>query len=227
MPFEALDGVAAVDHHRELRSAIPEVVLGESKTAEHIAKIMASLAAGGSGALATRVDSDKAAVVQKELPEARYDSVSRVLVIEPPQRKEPVGHGEIFVVSAGTSDLPVAEEAAQTVEFLGHRVRRINDVGVAGLHRVVSVTEELRSAAVVVAVAGMEGALPGVIAGLIPAPIIAVPTSIGYGVGVGGFVAMMSMLASCSPGVSVVNIDNGFGAAVAATRINRTGKHKS
>jgi pyridinium-3,5-biscarboxylic acid mononucleotide synthase len=221
LPFERIGAVARVDHHRALRSGVPEVVLGDSKTAEQIAAILVALAGGGAGALATRVDADKAAAVIDQVPGARYHAAARLLVLDPDRPRGDRGRGVIAVVSAGTSDQPVAEEAALTAEFLGHRVARVSDVGVAGLHRVWSVSEELRACTAAVVVAGMEGALPSVLAGLIDRPIVAVPTSIGYGVGLGGFAAMLSMLASCAPGVTVVNIDNGFGAAVAAARINR------
>jgi pyridinium-3,5-biscarboxylic acid mononucleotide synthase len=221
LPFENLDGMATVDHHRELRSGVPEVVFGESKTAEQIAALVASLAADGGGALATRVDADKARVVLERVPEARYHELSRTVVVPPAGEAPERGRGVIAVVAAGTSDLPVAEEAAIVAEFLGNRVERITDVGVAGLQRVLAQAERLRQVEVVVVIAGMEGALPSVVAGLVDRPIIAVPTSVGYGVGLGGFAAMLGMLSSCSPGVTVVNIDNGFGAAVAASLINR------
>ena len=181
---------------------------------------MLRLARSGSGALATRVDADKAARVAEEVPVVEYRERSRLLVIAPTHPRRPAVRGRVAVVSAGTSDEPVADEAAMTTQFLGHPVQRFTDVGVAGLQRVVGVAEELRTASVVIVLAGMEGALPSVVSALVNRPIIAVPTSVGYGVGLGGFVAMLSMLASCSPGVSVVNIDNGFGAAVAAARIN-------
>jgi pyridinium-3,5-biscarboxylic acid mononucleotide synthase len=228
MPYEVVGeqpgGMARVDHHRALRSGIPEVVLAEFKSAEQVAAILGALAGGGGGgggALATRVDPDKARAVGALLPAARYHEVARLLVVEPARPRQARGRGVIAVVAAGTSDLPVAEEAALTAEFLGHEVSRVTDVGVAGLQRVLAASEELRACEVAVVVAGMEGALPSVVAGLIDRPIVAVPTSVGYGVGLGGFAAMLGMLSSCSPGVTVVNIDNGFGAAVAAARINR------
>lgn len=221
LPFEQVGAAARIDHHRALRSGSPEVVLGEFKTAEQIASILVSLAGGGAGALATRVDAAKAAAVLAAVPGARYHADARLVVVDGAARRSGRGLGVIAVVSAGTSDMPVAEEAALTAEFLGHRVARVSDVGVAGLHRVWSASEALRGCAVAVVVAGMEGALPSVVAGLIDRPIVAVPTSVGYGVGVGGFAAMLSMLSSCAPGVTVVNIDNGFGAAVAAARINQ------
>ncbi len=225
LPFERLaearqpGDMAVVDHHREVRAGVPEVVLGQWKTAAQIAAILRALADGGRGALATRVSADKAAAVRQELPAARYEALAQALVV--PAEEAVVRPGLVAVVAAGTSDLPVAEEAALTAAFLGHRVERHVDVGVAGLHRVVAVTERLRAAEVAVVVAGMEGALPSVVAGLIEAPVIAVPTSVGYGVGLGGLAALLGMLSSCSAGVTVVNIDNGFGAAVAASLIAR------
>jgi NCAIR mutase (PurE)-related protein len=227
LPFEQLGELARVDHHRSLRTGIPEVVFGETKSAAEIAAIMRSLAGTGSGALATRIGADKAAAIRAELPEARYAETARTLTLEPRTPRARHGGGSIAVASAGTSDRPVAEEAVETLRFLGHDVTHHTDVGVAGLQRVLSVVESLRASRVVIAVAGMEGALPGVVASLVECPVIALPTSVGYGVGLGGFVAMLTMLASCSPGISVVNIDNGFGAAVAAARIHRSGGAKS
>ncbi len=221
MPFERLNDQVHVDHHRELRAGVPEVVLGERKTADQIATILTALAQHGNGALATRVSEDKATAIKTALPHVVHHEVARSLVLEPEQPRGDVGIGSVAVACAGTSDLPVAEEAALTLSFLGHRVDRINDIGVAGLQRLVAHTERLRAANVVIVVAGMEGALPSVVAGMVNRPVIAVPTSVGYGVSLGGYVAMMGMLSSCSPGVMVVNIDNGFGAAVAASMINR------
>jgi NCAIR mutase (PurE)-related protein len=221
MPFEELEGMALVDHHRPLRAGIPEVVFGEHKSAEQIAEIMASLAAGGGGALATRVSADKASAVLERLDGAQYHELGRLVVLPPEGPVPDRGRGVVAVAAAGTSDLAVAEEAAVTAEFLGNRVDRMTDIGIAGLHRLVARSDRLRAAEVVIVVAGMEGALPSAVAGLIDRPVIAVPTSVGYGVGLGGFVAMMGMMVSCAPGVSVVNIDNGFGAAVAASLINR------
>jgi NCAIR mutase (PurE)-related protein len=222
LPFEVLPagaGDAVIDHHRSLRTGIPEVVLGEWKTATQIASILRSLAKHGAGALATRVSSDKAVAVIAALPEAEYVETARVVRVAPvtPVR----AGGTVAVVCAGTSDLPVAEECATTIEFLGCAVLRIVDVGVAGLHRLFARLADIRRADAVVVVAGMEGALPSVIAGLIDRPLIAVPTSVGYGVGAGGLVALASMLSSCAAGVVAVNIDNGFGAAVAAARVAR------
>ncbi len=222
LPFETLGDLAVVDHHRQLRSGTPEVVLGEWKTPAQIAEIMRALARGGDGALATRVDPEKGAAVLALLDEdATYSPGARAVQIAPRVERPDAGRGVVAVVSAGTSDQPVAEEAAATLAFLGHRVDRVSDVGVAGLQRIVAQVERLRRAEVAIVIAGMEGALPTVVAGLVDRPVIAVPTSVGYGVGLGGYVAMLGMLASCAPGVTVVNIDNGFGAAVAAAAINR------
>jgi hypothetical protein len=220
LPFERLGDIATVDHHRELRAGIPEVVYGQSKSAEQIIHLMRSLSKAGAGALATRVDADKGAAVTAAIEGSTYVPDARAVVIAP-ARPRPPGRGAVVVVSAGTSDEPIAMEAAVTLEFLGNQVDRIRDVGVAGVHRVLDKTERLRAAEVLIVVAGMEGALPAVVAGLVDRPIIAVPTSVGYGVSLGGFVAMLGMLSSCAAGVTVVNIDNGFGAAVAATLINR------
>lgn len=220
LPFEEVAGMARVDHHRSLRSGVPEVVFGEGKSAEQIALILESLAGAGEGALATRVDADKGRALADRLGRGAYHADARVYLIEP-ERPRSAGRPPVAVVSAGTSDRAVAEEAALTLEFLGHSVARFADVGVAGMQRLLAVVEDLRECEVAVVVAGMEGALPTVVSSLIAAPVIAVPTSVGYGVGVGGYVAMMGMLATCAPGISVVNIDNGFGAAVAAARIQR------
>jgi NCAIR mutase (PurE)-related protein len=222
LPFEAVRDAARIDHHRAIRNGVPEVVYGEGKTAADIAEIMKVLERSGSGALATRVSEEKAAIITRELPDADYDDVSRTLILWPNEAAHAgATRGSVAVVCAGTSDLPVAAEAARTLQYLGHPVERVHDVGVAGLHRVLAVQEQLRVAEVVIAVAGMEGALPTVLAGLVECPIIAVPTSIGYGVASGGRTALHGMLSSCTSGLVVVNIDNGFGAAIAAARINR------
>ena len=226
-PAERIDRDIHLDHHRELRSGAPEVVLGEWKSADEIARILAALAASGRGALATRVSQDKARHVVAELPDAEYHAGARVVRI---LRSESGGagarqagevpvRGAIAVIAAGTSDSGVAEEAALTAEFLDHEVDRIYDVGVAGVHRLLSEIGRLRRSQVAIVVAGMEGALPSVVSSLIELPVVAVPTSVGYGVSAGGFAALLGMLSSCSPGVTVVNIDNGFGAAVAAARM--------
>ncbi len=220
LPFEKLGDIAHVDHHRELRAGVPEVVFGQSKSAAQIIALMRALAKNGAGALATRVEAERGAAVAAAVEGAEYIAMARAVVVQP-KRRRPAGRGPIAIVSAGTSDEPVAAEAAVTLEFLGNEVDRIRDVGVAGVHRVLDKTDRLRAAEVCIVVAGMEGALPSVVAGLVDRPIIAVPTSIGYGVSLGGFVAMLGMLSSCAAGVTVVNIDNGFGAAVAASLINR------
>ncbi|WP_428265403.1 nickel pincer cofactor biosynthesis protein LarB [Haliangium sp.] len=215
-------GEAVLDHHRALRAGVPEVILGEWKSGEQIARLMTALVGGGSGALATRVSPDKAAHVLAQVPDARYHELARAVVVEPPDAAAVAPDAPaVAVVCAGTSDLPVAEEAAVTLTFLGRRVERIQDVGVAGLHRLMPHIGVIRAAACAIVVAGMEGALPSVVAGLVDTPVIAVPTSVGYGVSQGGFAALLGMLSSCSAGVLVVNIDNGFGAAVGAARIGR------
>jgi hypothetical protein len=219
LPFAEL-GDATVDHHRALRTGFPEVVLGEPKTADQIARIVAELARAGGNVLVTRVTPEKAAAVGGLVEGLEHRPAARALVLHqaPIER---TGAGPILVVTAGTGDLPVAEEAALTAELAGNEVIRVNDVGVAGVHRLLHRLDDLRRAAVIVAVAGMEGALPSVIGGLVACPVIAVPTSVGYGAALGGFTALLGMLTSCASGVTVVNIDNGFGAGYAAAMINR------
>jgi NCAIR mutase (PurE)-related protein len=219
LPFRSL-GFAHPDTHRHLRTGFPEVVLGQGKTPEQIAAILTELARGGSTVMATRVDGTAAAHVVAAVPGARYLSVPRAVVVgplPPPER----GRGTIVVVTAGTSDVPVAEEAALTAELAGNRVERIYDVGVAGLHRLLAHRDTIEAAEIVIVVAGMEGALPSVVGGLFARPVIAVPTSVGYGASLGGLAALMSMLTSCSAGIAVVNIDNGFGAGHIAAQLNR------
>lgn len=222
MPFEDL-GFARVDHHRHLRTGAPEVVYGPGKTPEQIAPIVDAFYRSGQTALVTRLEPEKAAATQTLLQEAKdvavYEPVPRLLVAGPPQPDQ--GRGVIAVVCAGTSDLPVAEEAARTAELLGNRVERYSDVGVAGIHRLFAVREALQAAEVLVVVAGMEGALPSVVKGLVSAPVVGVPTSVGFGASFGGVSALLSMLNSCAPGMTVVNIDNGFGAGYAASLMNR------
>jgi hypothetical protein len=224
LPFAEL-GDAAVDHHRALRTGFPEVVLGEPKTADQIARIVTELARGGGNVLVTRVTPEQAAAVGGLVAGLEHRPAARALVL----RQAPIersGAGPIAVVTAGTSDGPVAEEAALTAELAGNEVIRINDVGVAGVHRLLHRLDDLRRAAVIVAVAGMEGALPSVIGGLVACPVIAVPTSVGYGAALGGFTALLGMLTSCASGVTVVNIDNGFGAGYAAAMITRVGRRQ-
>jgi pyridinium-3,5-biscarboxylic acid mononucleotide synthase len=219
LPFRSL-GFAHVDTHRHLRSGFPEVVFGQGKTPAQIAAILTELARGGSTAFATRVSPEAAVEVLAAVPGARHLPVPRVVVVgetPPPDR----GRGTIAVVSAGTSDIAVAEEAALTAELSGNKVERIFDVGVAGLHRLLAHREAIAAAEVVIVVAGMEGALPSVVGGLVARPILAVPTSVGYGASLGGIAALLSMLNSCATGVAVLNIDNGFGAGQMAAMINR------
>jgi hypothetical protein len=220
LPFRDLDGVATVDHHRHLRQGFPEVVFGEGKTATQIAAIMAELERAGGNVLATRVAPDKAAAVRAQLPQVRYDAAARLLVIEAAPFADR-GRGTVLVVSAGTADAPVAAEAAATARLMGNTVEEIVDVGVAGVHRTLAKVDRLRAAEVIIVIAGMEGALPTLIGGLVDRPIIAVPTSVGYGASYGGLAALLGMMTSCAAGVTVVNIDNGFGAAYAAALINR------
>ena len=221
LPFDDL-GFARIDNHRTLRRGVPEVVFGEGKTVDQIAMIGRRMASAEVNLIVTRLSADKARALRRKMPRLDYraDAQIGLIVTSDP---EPRGHGTVMVVTAGTSDIPVAEEAALCAELFGNRVERIYDVGVAGLHRVAAKLEDLRSASVLIVVAGMEGALPSVVAGLVNTPVIAVPTSIGYGASFGGIAALLGMLNSCAGGVTVVNIDNGFGAALAATLINRVG----
>lgn len=217
-PFEDL-GFAKVDHRRELRQGVAEVVYGEGKTAEQVCGIVRRLREGGARTvLVTRLDAEKAAALAAAEPSAAWNPRSRLAVVG--ALPVPDGRGTVCVCSGGTSDEPVAEEAAQTAEALGNRVVRLYDVGVSGLERLLSRLDDLLSARVVVAVAGMEGALASVVGGLVDVPVIAVPTSVGYGSAFEGLAALLSMLNSCASGVSVVNIDNGFGAGFLASRIN-------
>jgi pyridinium-3,5-biscarboxylic acid mononucleotide synthase len=218
-PFEDLS-FASVDHHRALRQGFPEVVFGQGKTPEQITGIAERIAARGDGFLATRLAPDAAETLAARLPRIELNPLGRTAYLAP---QEPVSRkvrGSVLVITAGTSDLPVAEEAAVTAAAFGNPVERLTDVGVAGIHRLLARTDRLRSASVVIVVAGMEGALPSVVGGLVAVPVIAVPTSVGYGASFGGIAALLGMLNSCASGVTVVNIDNGFGAAAAASRIN-------
>lgn len=219
LPFEDI-GIACIDHHRGLRRGLSEVIFGEGKEAEDIMAIMDRMIEQDENILVTRIASDKADKIKKKYPEILYYQRARVLTLMPKPVKNS-GRGTILVISAGTSDIPVAEEAAITARFMGNDVEAIYDVGVSGLHRVLAHREILERAAVIIAVAGMEGALPSVVAGLVNSPVIAVPTSVGYGSSFGGITALLGMLNSCSSGVTVVNIDNGFGAGYAASIINR------
>lgn len=225
LPFESL-GWATVDHHRHLRLGFPEVILGEAKSVRQIVALARSLLRRGASVLVTRVDPVTARAVCRALPRLRYHAVARVLAHPAPPRS-PQGAGLIAVVCAGTGDVPVAEEAAITATLMGNRVARIYDVGVAGLHRLLVHQPTLTAANVLVVVAGMEGALPSVVGGLVSKPVIAVPTSVGYGASFQGLAALLAMLNSCASGILVVNIDNGFGAATAASRILMLGAKTS
>lgn len=218
LPYEDL-GYARIDHHRALRTGVPEVIYCEGKSPEQVAEIFVRLAARGTIVLGTRADPSIAAAVIGRSASARYHEVARMIVAGPGPEATPRSGSRVVVCAAGTSDLPVAEEAAVTAESLGSPVDRLWDVGVAGLHRLLPHRSLLTGAGAVVAVAGMEGALPSVVAGLSGGPVIAVPTSIGYGANLGGFSALLTMINSCAPGVCVVNIDNGFGAGYIAHRI--------
>lgn len=223
-PIEAL-GHTALDAHRAVRTGVPEVIYGAGKSAEQVLDIVRALRGRGQDALATRLDPEKGERVASALREAGSDTVAwhpacGVLVVQAQAR---AGRGRIGIVSAGTSDRAVAMEASVVAEALGNSVLRIEDVGIAGVHRVLARLDDLRSCRVLVVVAGMDGALPGLVAGLVRVPVIAVPTSVGYGASFGGIAALLTMLNACSPGVSVVNIDNGFGAAYQASLINQGG----
>lgn len=219
LPYENL-GFARVDHHRQLRQSFPEVVFAAGKSTEQVRAIITALSARADHILVTRLSPDQAAALQPDFPIARYYPTSQVMTLsrgEVPDR----GRGLILVISAGTSDIPVAEEALLTAQIMGHRAQALYDVGVAGLHRLLAHQPLLAEATCFIVVAGMEGALPSVVAGLVDRPVIAVPTSIGYGASFGGLAALLAMLNSCATGIAVVNIDNGFGAGFLAALINR------
>ena len=218
LPFESL-GFANVDHHRSIRCGFPEVIYCPGKTADQVRAIFARLAETGQTVLATRADAELFGSVAADCPQAEYHELARAITLRQGQPRLPVGH--IGLVAAGTSDLPVAEEARVTAEVMGQKVTCHYDVGVAGLHRLLACEQELRRAKVVIVTAGMEGALASVVGGLVAVPVIAVPTSVGYGASFGGLAALLAMLNSCASGVSVVNIDNGFSAGCIAAIINR------
>ena len=218
LPFEDL-GFAKVDHHRALRAGMPEVILGENKTPAQVAQIFSRLARHGGNVLATRASREQYAAVKKKVRKAEYRELARAIVLQRDDRR--YGKGLIAVVSAGTSDIPVAEEAVVTAEVMGNDVVHLYDVGVAGIHRLLAHREALTRARVIIVCAGMEGALPSVVGGLVGVPVIAVPTSIGYGAAFKGVAALLGMMNSCASNVSVVNIDNGFGAGYVASLINR------
>ncbi|MCU1227115.1 MAG: nickel pincer cofactor biosynthesis protein LarB [Edaphobacter sp.] len=218
LPFEDL-GHARIDHHRALRTGLPEVIYAAGKSPAQTTEIFTRMAATGADVLATRADGATAAAVRTALPAAEYNPQARTLTLR--QSTPPESKGHIAVLCAGTSDLPIAEEAAITAELFNTRVTRLYDIGVAGLHRLLAVRDQLTSVDAVIVCAGMEGALPSVVGGLVGVPVIAVPTSVGYGASFAGAAALLGMLNSCSPNVTVVNIDNGFGAAYTATLIAR------
>lgn len=217
LPFEDL-GFARVDHQRALRQGCPEVILGIGKTPAQIAAIAERIVANGRSLLVTRATGEAYEAVRAQIPGVAYHATARAITLR--QNDMQPGRGPVLIAAAGTSDLPVAEEAAITAELMGNDVDRLYDVGVAGIHRLLREHSRLRSARVIIVIAGMEGALPSVVAGLVRVPVVAVPTSVGYGASFGGVAALLGMLNSCASGVSVVNIDNGFGAAFIASLIN-------
>jgi pyridinium-3,5-biscarboxylic acid mononucleotide synthase len=218
LPFEDL-GFAKIDHHRPVRAGMPEVIYAAGKSAEQVAEIFSRMVSAGTNVLATRASRDKFDAVRARVPQAEYHEMSQCITL----KQDPVryGKGKIAVVCAGTSDIPVAEEAAITAELMGNEIECLFDVGVAGIHRLLMNNGVLRSSRVIIVCAGMEGALPSVVGGLVGVPVIAVPTSIGYGASFGGLAALLGCLNSCAPNVAVVNVDNGFGAAYFASMINR------
>lgn len=224
-PYDDL-GFAKLDTHRHLRQGFPEVIFGQGKTPEQVTKIIQRLMERNHPILATRCNREIWQTVAQELPEAEYHELARCITLHRERVKAPEGMGKVLIVCAGTSDLPVAEEAALTLEMLGNPVERLYDVGVAGIHRLFENLEKLMDAQVLIVIAGMEGALASVVGGLVDKPVIAVPTSVGYGASFNGLAALLSMLNSCAAGIGVVNIDNGFGAAFLANSINRVGRNK-
>ncbi len=221
-PFEDM-GYAMLDTQREIRSGYPEVVFCSGKADEHLLKIFIRLYQENGEVLGTRASKEQYELVRGTIPEISYDEISHILKIEKPEKRH---IGKIAVCTAGTADIPVAEEAAQTAEYFGNQVDRIYDIGVSGLHRLVSKIDQIRSANCVVAVAGMEGALASVLGGLVDKPVIAVPTSVGYGANMKGLSALLTMINSCANGIAVVNIDNGYGAGYIASQINRLAERK-
>ena len=217
LPFRDI-GVATIDHHRTLRQGTPEVVFGEGKSLDHLRTITAEMTKAGHNVLITRLGADKATALQVDHPSMKYNDVARVARLEP---NAPVMRpcAPVAVVSAGTSDIPVAEEALETLAAIGVPATPVFDVGVAGIHRLLGRSDDLEKASIAIVIAGMEGALPSVVGGIVACPVIAVPTAVGYGTALGGFTALFSMLTSCASGITVVNIDNGFGAAMAAHRM--------
>ncbi len=218
IPVEMVGNFAQLDHHRALRCGFPEVIFGQGKTPEQVVEIARRLSERNDRVLVTRVTPEMSVAVLQQIPEMVYHPAARILVLD--KTVERVKKAGVFVLTAGTADIPVAEEAALTADLMGNEVERLYDVGVAGIHRLLNQVERLQKARVVVVVAGMDGALPSVVGGLVSVPVIAVPTSVGYGASFQGLAALLTMLNSCATGVAVVNIDNGFGAGVLASRIN-------
>jgi NCAIR mutase (PurE)-related protein len=223
--FEDID-FAKLDHHRALRTGVPEVIFAPGKTDQQIIKIIEHMRKAGSDIMITRIEKRTFTFIRRKFKGLKYSEIAKI-IYEPRDKKAPISDKIIAVVSAGTADMSVAEEAAITSEVFGARVERVYDVGVAGIHRLLAYQDKLREASVVIVVAGMEGALASAVGGLVPAPVIAVPTSVGYGASFGGLAALLSMLNSCAPGVTVVNIDNGFGAAMAALKMVKIMERKS
>ena len=223
LPYEDL-GFAKIDHHRAIRRGFPEVIFGPGKTVEEISKIGRKLVTENDCVLITRTTKRAFNAIKTQFPDAKYHTRSRAIVID--RRPSNPADPGVLVITAGTSDLPIAEEASITAELFGSTVKRINDVGIAGIHRLLAHLQEMNEATVIIVVAGMDGALPALISGLVACPVIAVPTSIGYGANFDGLAALLTMLNSCSPGTSVVNIDNGFGAGYLAGSINRLAAHR-
>ncbi|MEJ5301604.1 MAG: nickel pincer cofactor biosynthesis protein LarB [Thermodesulforhabdaceae bacterium] len=212
---------ARLDHHRIFRRGIPEVIYGEGKSLEHLKSIVEAMVKTGTDVLITRLEGEKAEKLCKQFPEGKYSATARTWILSPAGNTSRIPDGYVAVLTGGTLDIPVAEEAAITAEFLGSSVKRFYDVGVAGIHRLFDIIDEVQKATVWVVVAGMEGALPSVVAGLVEGPVIAVPTSVGYGANFGGIAPLLSALNSCAPGVVVVNIDNGFGGGYVASLIHK------
>jgi hypothetical protein len=225
-PAQNLDE-ACIDHQRSLRTGMPEVIFGASKSTDQIITIVKAQLHTSNPVLVTKVEQEKGLAIQKEIPELTYHRVAKMLTSGIKSYRDERSDNTIVIICAGTSDLPIAEEAAITAEYLGHPIIRIYDVGIAGIHRLFAHWQTLDEASVIIAVAGMEGALPSVVAGLVQCPVIGVPTSIGYGTSFGGVTALLGMLNSCAPGLAVVNIDNGFGAACIANAINLGKKSSS
>ena len=219
LPFEEME-FATLDHHRMIRTGVPEVIYGESKTASQIISIAESIVKQRMPLLVTRVDDEKGRAVMDAIPNSIHDPVSRTVRLAPKGGRGK-GRGLVLVITAGTSDIPVAEEAAITLELMGERTERLFDVGVSGLHRLFDKIDKLQKARAIVVAAGMEGALASIVGGMVSCPVVALPTSVGYGASFNGLSALLGMLTSCAPGVTVVNIDNGFGAGIAAGLINR------